>query len=157
MNVIIIYDSFFNNTKAIAEAMAQTTDPLALKLLDVQEADPKALGQADLLLIGSPTRAFKPSPKITKFLNEIPKGALKGKKTAAFDTRIDISEVKNKLLDFMVGIFGYAALKIDKKLIKKGGIRADMPKGFIVTGKEGPLKEGEAQRASQWFISLMQK
>lgn len=156
MNVVIIYDSYFNNTKAIAESMAQMADPLGLKLLDVSEADPESLDQADLLIIGSPTRAFKSSPKITDFLNKIPDGSLKGKKIAAFDTRIDISSVKNRLLAFLVGIFGYAAEKIDKKLLKKGGTKAASPQGFFVSDKEGPLKEGEALRASHWIKTLIQ-
>jgi flavodoxin len=157
MNIVIVYDSYFNNTKAIAEAMAEVTDPLSMKLLQASEADAKILSQADLLIIGSPTRAFKPATSISKLLKDIPKGSLKATKTAAFDTRIDIKKVQSKLLEFMVGIFGYAAEKIDKKLVKKGGKSVALPEGFIVTDKEGPLKEGEALRASHWIQTIIDK
>jgi len=37
---------------------------------------------------------------------------------------------------------------ISDKLTKKGGVLAASPEGFYVKGTEGPLKEGELERAA---------
>lgn len=50
----------------------------------------------------------------------------------------------------MVGLFGYAAEPIAKRLKKAGGKEAAAPAGFIVTDTEGPLQDGELERAADW-------
>jgi len=50
----------------------------------------------------------------------------------------------------MVKLFGYAAEPIAKRLGRKGGELAVTPEGFLVEGTEGPLKEGELERAAAW-------
>jgi hypothetical protein len=45
---------------------------------------------------------------------------------------------------------GVAAPRIATALQGKGGRLATVPEGFTVTGKEGPLKEGEMERAIAW-------
>ena len=47
-------------------------------------------------------------------------------------------------------IFGYAAKPIADRLEKKGGQLAVPPEGFYVTDTEGPLVEGELERAAEW-------
>ena len=42
-----------------------------------------------------------------------------------------------------------------KALEKKGGTLAGSPGGFYVTGGEGPLKEGEVERAAAWAKGLV--
>jgi hypothetical protein len=49
-----------------------------------------------------------------------------------------------------VRIFGYAAKPIGKRLQKKGGELAVQPEGFHVGDTEGPLLEGELERAGLW-------
>jgi flavodoxin I len=47
-------------------------------------------------------------------------------------------------------VIGYAAPKIAKSLIAKGGRQVAPPEGFIVLDKEGPLRDGELERAAAW-------
>jgi hypothetical protein len=54
----------------------------------------------------------------------------------------------------MVKIFGYAAEPMAAKLKKKGGTVKNAPEGFIVGGTEGPLKDGELERAAAWTKEL---
>ena len=79
----------------------------------------------------------------------IPAGTLQGKAVAAFDTRIQAAEVGKALRQFMK-IGGYAAPRIARALGKKGGNPAAPPEGFFVVKKEGPLVEGELERAAAW-------
>jgi hypothetical protein len=90
----------------------------------------------------------------SSFLNSIPDGALKGVRVAAFDTRIDMNDPVPGFLKFMVKIFGYAAQPIANKLVKKGGMLASPPEGFLVAGTEGPMKDGELKRAAEWGRKL---
>ena len=45
---------------------------------------------------------------------------------------------------------GYAAPSIAKRLEKAGGRLAVPPEGFAVVGTEGPMKQGELERAAEW-------
>ena len=67
-----------------------------------------------------------------------------------FDTRADVATVNNRVLTGMVKVFGYAAEHIDKALVKCGGRQAVLPAGFFIEESEGPLREGELDRAKEW-------
>jgi flavodoxin len=108
------------------------------------------LDQVKLLIAGTPTRAFQPSPKIKKFMNELPAKALQGFKVASFDTRADETDINNRLLKFLIKTFGYAAEPLAKKLKRKGGHLISKPEGFFIQDTEGPLKKDELERAEEW-------
>jgi hypothetical protein len=74
---------------------------------------------------------------------------------AAFDTRVEVAKVNSAFLTFMVKLFGYAAEPIARGLKKKGGLLVGTPAGFFVLGKEGPLEEGELERAASWAKQLL--
>lgn len=150
MRAIIVYDSEFGNTKMIAEAIAVGIDNCKAEVLHVSEAGPVALDGVSLLFVGSPTRAFKPTPAIMKFIDAIPAGAIDDTAVAAFDTRIAGDDIKKGFFRFIVESGGYAANPIADKLRKKGGTLILPPEGFRVEGEEGPLKDGEAERATLW-------
>ena len=147
MKALIIYDSFFGNTEQIATAIAGDIE--GGKVLRVSEVKPPVLESVDLLIVGSPTRGFRASEAIQAFIQGIPDNNLKGTKVAAFDTRIPEAEV-GKGLRFLMKMGGYAAPRIAQALKKKGGNLAVPPEGFFVKDREGPLKEGELERAASW-------
>ena len=109
------------------------------------------------LIVGSPTRGFKPTPAITNFLKRLPRNSLAGVRVAAFDTRFSEREIEAsaRILPFLVGIFGYAAEPISDRLEKRGGERIAPPEGFIVSGTEGPMAEGELDRAADWARQIL--
>jgi flavodoxin I len=155
MKALVVYDSFFGNTERIARSVASAlgTEPdvAARRAGDV---DPSALGGLDLLVVGSPTRAFSPSPAVKAFLKRIPSRELQGVKVAAFDTRITAEDSGSAILSFMIKLFGYAANPILRRLASKGGQAIEPPKGFYVAGPKGPLKDGELERASEWACEM---
>ncbi len=149
MKTLVVYDSYFGNTEKIAQEIGKAIgDDVPVKRPGDVEAD--ELPDLDYLIVGSPTRAFRPSDAIKDFLKKIPSGGLKGVKVAAFDTRIAKEDTTNPVLRFMVNIFGYAAKPIADGLARKGGEPVGEPAGFIVLGTEGPLKDGELERAAAW-------
>ena len=151
MNILVAYDSYFGNTQHIAEAIHNVTARAHHSvLLKVKDVNNDTLKNIDLLIIGSPTRGFRPSGNTTAFLRSIPANGLKQVKTAVFDTRIQLDTIKLATLRFMVKTGGYAAKSISRQLKKKGGESVSEPMGFFVTGEQGPLAENEIGRAAEW-------
>lgn len=141
--IIVLYDSGFGNTKQIAEAIVGEMGGSA-SLLHVSEFTKEHLNDLAVLIAGSPINAFMPTEKMQAVLKLIPAGALKGVKAASFDTRAH------------VWIHGDAAKKISKRLAAAGAEIISDPMFFHVTGKEGPLAEGEIERATAWGRRLVE-
>jgi flavodoxin len=142
MKAIVIYDSNFGNTKIIADTVAKEVRGHAYSINDIKQTD---LNGVDLLIVGSPINAWRPTAKISSFLSALNPSSLSKIKAAAFDTRIKIF------------ISGNAAKKISKKLNEKGATIIVEPKAFYVKDKEGPLVEGEVENAKQWAKDIIQK
>ncbi len=159
MSILIIYDLVFGNTEKIAQAIgAGLASQGNVETLRVNAVKPEQLAGLELLIVGSPTRQFRPTAGTTSFLNGIPGSSLKGVKVAAFDTRITQSKIEGTpVLAFFVRIFGYAAKPMAKILQKKGGELVVPPEGFFVEGTEGPLTEGELERATDWAKQMLSK
>lgn len=151
MKALVVYDSVFGNTEKVAQTIGEALEEFGqVETRKVGDVEPAQLAGLDLLIVGSPTRAFSPTPDTKQFLSSIPAGSLQGVTVGAFDTRISMDDTDSVILKFFVSIFGYAAKPIAKRLQRRGGEFAVPPEGFIVTGTEGPMKEGELARAAQW-------
>lgn len=133
MKTLVIYDSKYGNTERIAQAVGEAIGGQVLRVSEVNPADLKGF---DLLIIGSPTHGGFPAEGIDGLLKQSPD--LEGINVATFDTRTKRT------------IFGYAAPKIARRLKKRNGNLLAPPEGFFVQGMEGPLKEGEIERATGW-------
>ena len=142
MKVLIIYDSVFGNTEQIAQAIGNALGSQKdVEILRVSNVKPEQLMGLELLIVGSPTHGGRPTSAIQDFLNKVSEPAIRGTNVAAFDTRFSTR---------LVRIFGYAAGRIADSLKRNGGTLIVSPEGFFVKGKEGPLKEGEIERAASW-------
>ncbi len=155
MKALVIYDSVFGNTGKIAQAIGNAVgakkDVMVKRVIDVNEKDLEGL---DLLVVGSPTRGFRPIESISKFLKSLPADSLQGIKAAAFDTRIPLESINSKVFRFIVKKGGYAAPLIAKELGRKGSTVIAEPEGFFVEESEGPLVNGELERAAKWGKQL---
>lgn len=158
MKILVVFDSFFGNTEQIAYAISDsfsTNDDV--KVCRVNDFELEQLSGLHLLIAGSPTRGFKPSPAMKDFLTDLPANGLKGIKVASFDTRISPAEANSRVYSFLSKTFGFAAEPILKILVKKGGSMLVPPEGFFVKDSEGPLKEGELKRAAEWIKKALFK
>jgi flavodoxin len=157
MKALIVYDSMFGNTGKIAEVVGEGLKPCGLvQVLKVSEVMPEQIKEADLLVIGSPTQKFRPLPSVTAWLKSVPRGSWKGKRIAIFDTRMTEENVKKVgILRFFVSIFGYAAGAIEKQIKPTGGKLISPSVGFYIQDTEGPLVEGELERAAAWAQKLV--
>lgn len=158
MKAVVVYESLWGNTAAVARAIAEGIGPDA-RALSTAEARGAAIEGADLVVAGSPLLGFSlpteamrdgirtqpagpkadlSAPSMRSWLEGLPAGA---GRSASFETRIWWSP-------------GSAAKTIAQMLAAKGYASAAKPARFVVTGKYGPLKDGELDRARAWGAEL---
>jgi flavodoxin I len=156
MKIKVVYDSFFGNTEkvalAIGEALREKGDVQTLK---INQVTMEIMLGLDTLIVGSPTRGFRPSEATSKFLKSLSHEQLDGLGVAAFDTRIALETIESSVFRLVVDKGGYAASTIAKALQKKGANLLAPAEGFLVNGEQGPLKEGELDRAQDWAKRLL--
>ena len=161
MNALVVYESLWGNTAAVARAVAEGLGPKA-RALSTAAATPDVVAAADLIVAGSPVLGFKlptermrqgalanpggrpphpadlSHPSMRSWLDALAPGQ---GRSAAFDTQVR-------------GPFGKAAPAILTALEKAGSARLAEPVGFVVAGKFGPLRDGELDRARRWGAEL---
>lgn len=152
MKAVVIYDSLYGNTEHIAQAIGEglTGDVTVVRVGDVNASELKT---CDLLIVGSPVHDGRATPAINALLQQFPAHALEGKRVAAFDTRFEV-EAQGIGLRIVMSVMRSAAERIAKALATKGGRLVAEPEGFIVEQKEGPLKQGELERARKWAQAI---
>ncbi len=154
MKALVVYDSQFGNTEKIAAAIRDALGATA----DMRRAaamTPADLAGVDLLVVGSPTQSFHATKPVEALFDG---QSLAGVHAAAFDTRFDMAEVESRMLRLAVKVAGdnaYAAPRIAAALAKAGARVVAPPEGFIVSDTEGPLREGELERAAAWAGAIL--
>jgi flavodoxin len=149
VKALVVYDSQFGNTETIARAIAgaggkagrKAGGKAGVRVARAAEVKPADLAGLDVLAVGSPTLGGRASPAVQAFLRSIPAGSLAKVRVAAFDTRMTM---------WIAKLFGWAADRIAAALAEKGGVPAAANAGFVVKGREGPLADGERERAAVW-------
>ena len=162
MKAVVVYESHWGNTAAVAHAIAEGLGPDALALT-TDEASGGAIADAELIVAGAPVMAFglpsdkmrdsllaevgkAPTPpdlsheSLRSWLERLPAG--RGR-SAAFDTRIWWSP-------------GGATGAIDRGLRRAGYEPIAKGHKFIVSGTYGPPRDGELERARRWGAELAQ-
>lgn len=159
MKALIIYESMFGNTLALAEQIAKgMTEVVETELTEVGDAPAVPGEDIGLLVIGGPTHAFSMSrattresareetdkPLVSKgigireWLEALPRSKKKIP-AAAFDSRVDKPRLP-----------GSAAAAAEKRLKRAGYRLPDGIESFYVEGMTGPLVDGELERARAW-------
>jgi flavodoxin len=165
VNTLVVYESIYGNTREIAEAVAEGLG--GAKILAVHDAA-TGVEDADLVVVGGPTHmhglATSMSRKMAieaanedghapvepgagdsvglrRWLHETPKRD--GARAATFDTRLDKSPT----------LTGTAARAIARRL-RRRGYDVVGSESFLVEDAEGPLEDGELQRARAWGAKL---
>jgi flavodoxin len=161
MKAVVVYESLWGNTAAIARAIAEGLGPEAVAL-HTDEATSEAVRGADLIVAGAPVLGFSlptdemrdsirsnpgnppappdlAHPPLRSWLGSLPAGT---GRFAAFETRLR-------------GPFpGGAVKQIAKGFEGAGYTEVAKPSPFYVAGKWGPLRDGEVDRARAWGAAL---
>jgi len=159
MKAIVVYESLWGNTAAIARAIAEGIGPEA-RALSTAEATAAEIAGADLIVAGAPVHAFSlpteksrrnaggsagktPAPDLShppmrSWLGGLPAGKAP---FAAFETAFRWSP-------------SGATSAIGRGLQRAGYRPAARSQRFVVTGGAGPLRAGEVERARAWGAEL---
>ena len=161
MQALVVYESMYGNTEAVARAIADgLRSGSEVRLEEVGTASTTLVG-IDLLVVGGPTHAFsmsRPSTRadaadktddpvistgigLREWIETLAPTA--GVAVATFDTRVRRPRVP-----------GSAARAARKRLRDHGFRSVDPPTTFWVDGGEGPLHDGEEERARLWGADL---
>lgn len=163
MRALVVYESMFGNTKAVAAAIAAgLSSHASVDHVEVGAAPRQPDVRLDLLVVGGPTHAFgmsrpgtradaatkrdaalvSPGIGVREWIDGLaPATAVTA--VATFDTRVAKPRVP-----------GSAARAALRRLRKLGFRVAAKPASFYVDGTEGPLVEGELDRAWAWGVDL---
>ena len=146
MKTVIVYYSKFGHTRQLAEAIAaQLASEGTARAMATEQVTTTDLQGVDLVVMGSPTHRMRLPEEVRPFFEALPSKCLRGAAVAAFDT----SYRMNRFLARFT-----AAKTLDGKLRKFGGKRIAVPETFFMAGREGPLEEGEIERARAWAEKL---
>ena len=165
MKVVVVYESLWGNTAAIARAIAEGIGPEA-RALSTAEASGPAIADAELIVAGAPLLAFGlPSDKLRSNLAANPGrapappdlshpamrswlGALSAGhgRSAAFETRFRWSPggAAGAILRGLERAGYHPLAKAQRFTVKR----------FMVKGMYGPLRDGELERARLWGAEL---
>jgi flavodoxin len=144
MKILVLYDSKYGNTQQVAREIAnQLPGEIDLKL--VGEFDPQEVSDYQLVIMGSPTHGADATDSFKSFFEQLKSEYLQDVQFGVFDTRVTWWFLK---------LFGYAAPRMAQRIRSLGGTVIGEPAGFIVSGGEGPLAEGELERAQRWALDL---
>jgi flavodoxin len=148
MNALVVYFSEFGNTRRVAEAIAEILETAgSVRVLSLDQLTALTLKDIDLLVMGSPTHRMKLPEAVQPVLDTLPKHILPGTPVAAFDTSYKMSAFLTRFT---------AAKRLARKLRKLGGKQIVPPETFHVVEKEGPLYDGEIERAKKWAELILQ-
>ena len=164
MMAIVVYESVFGNTHAIANAVADGLG--GVSVLSAREAVERVEEGLELLVVGGPThmhglatnrsrhiavdRAHEGAhlesdateePSLRAWLGDL--RAAPGCPAAAFDTRAD-----------GVPLLTGSAARVIAGRLRHHGFDVIATESFVVKGTEGPLKPGELERARAWGQKL---
>jgi flavodoxin len=153
MKAVVVYDSYFGNTKTVAEEIGKAIGEDVM-VYSVKEFDFDELDNIDLLIVGSPTRAFRPTKLITYLIKVVSKSN-NLQSVACFDTRMHITDKEPWVLRKLEKRFGYATDTMVKILSKNKNIKVLDPNWFYVGEAEGPLLDDEIQKAIEWTNGIV--
>jgi menaquinone-dependent protoporphyrinogen IX oxidase len=152
MKGIVIFDTSYGNTRAIAEAISETLKESGIEVDTFYVKDVKKMSAKDynFLVLGSPTKFGTMSFAVKGFLGKVKSKEWMNKPFAAFDTEnpenIERARIENKELS--------AAEKIAAKLRDKKMNQLLPVLKAVVLGWKGPLQEGEIKRAKEYAGEL---
>lgn len=160
MNTLVVYESMWGNTRAVAEAVAEHLGD-EVTLVDVTDAPARLPADVDLLVVGGPTHAFSMSRASTR-RDAVGKGATTDHVERGIrewlDDVVATGPVDVATFDTRVGsvrhLPGSAARAAGRNVRRHHLGHLVDTASFYVEDMAGPLSDGELDRARAWGASL---
>lgn len=149
MNSLVVYYSKFGNTQKVAEAIGEVLEATGtVRVIDSGKLDESGLKGVNLVVMGTPTHRMNLPEEVKAAFGTLPRRILKRVPVAAFDTSYKMSWWLSRLT---------ASRKLIRKLRKLGGRRIVLPETFYVIARDGPLYDGEMDRAKVWATLILKR
>jgi len=161
MKALILYRSFFGNTKQVADAIAQEMRTLGHEstVQDVRKKLPDLHG-IDFILVGAPTRMARVNRKAVNVLKRLKKKGFSDRPVAIFDTYGPLPTTPEELEKTKKWIYPGAA-GIMQKIAKDQGLNVySEALRCEVKGLKGPLADNALEKAVSFtsvFVSTFVK
>jgi flavodoxin len=148
MNTLVVYDTQFGNTEKVARAIGTALESAGpVRVVSLEEAPEVDMAGVELLVIGGPTQAHRARQSLRDWVDSLPPETLQRMAVATFDTRLSWPM-----------IFSGSAARSIEHIVRHHHAHFIAPVGsFIVKESEGPLADGELERATQWAQQLAVK
>jgi hypothetical protein len=160
MNALIVVESMWGNTRAVADAVARGLGGDAV-VVEVGDAPTTLPADVDLLVVGGPTHAFSMSRSTTRH-DAVGRGADAGREETGIRewlarmatwARIDVATFDTRVTKVR-RLPGSAAKAAGKEVCHHHLGRLVATESFYVNDTKGPLLEGELDRATLWGAQL---
>jgi flavodoxin len=150
MKSIVLYASRYSNTERIAQTIAEVLREAGeVRLIKAEEAKQGELKSVDLLVVGCPVEKHHGYEEVEAFLKKLPTHELSGVTAATFETKYrGIAQLEHT-------VSGDMAQELRRAGAKQ--LRGKEWESFYVTKPDGPLFEGEEERARDWARQLMEQ
>jgi len=161
MSVLIVVESLFGNTMAVARAVAAgiSSGGTTVTVLRCTEAPAEIPAGVSLLLAGAPTHNLHLPNRATR--TQAAAGGAGHAEAAGLAEWIGTASPRAglRVVTFDTttgGAFAGSAAKAAAKLLRRRGFGTpEQGPGFIVSGTPGPLRDGEEERARAWGAGLV--
>jgi hypothetical protein len=165
MRALVVYESMFGHTEQIARAVAAGVSVhFETDVQTVDTAPEHIPPQYDLILVGGPTHTFTMTRSTTR-AEALQRGAAHGTQDMGLREWLDRLDAHHH--EAVVATFdtrvqrvrrlpGSAAKAAAKRIRRLGFDPAASPESFYVLDVEGPLADGELERAEAWGRKVAQ-
>lgn len=179
LDVAVVYESMYGNTKTIAEAIAEgvrDADPNAkVAVMAAADASTESPQDTHLLVVGSPTHMLRwPSGRSRQITQTaVDKATKDGKPQATLEPgattgpgvrewlqRLPSASERSPAAVFSTCLgspWSGSATRVIGRTLRRRGYVVIAEERFVVTGGQGPLRPGERERARAWGAGLVRQ
>ncbi|KRA23699.1 hypothetical protein ASD65_04100 [Microbacterium sp. Root61] len=157
MSALVVYESLWGNTEKVARAIADALASHGTVAVFDSDAAPSSTDAYELLVVGAPTHAFSMSRPSTRAdavkSRSAPHEPVKGVREWLADLQRPAVRIPALVFDTRVDqprLPGSAAKAARHELHDLGFDTSAVQETFRVHGYEGPLLDGEIERAIAW-------
>lgn len=160
MRALVVVESMWGNTRAVAEAVASGLGE-EVSVVDVDQAPAQLPPEVALVVVGGPTHAFSMSRSTTRH-DAVERGARAANEAQGIrewlqqmppSDRIDVATFDTRVAK-VKRLPGSAAKSAAKEVRRHHLGRLIDTESFYVDDMQGPLLEGELDRAKDWGTHL---
>jgi flavodoxin len=157
MKGVVVYESFYGNTKVLAEAIAEQlkVEGYEVELRNVRKHYPETL-QGDIMFLGLPVRMGSVSGRVKRYVKKLDKNVWKDKPIVVFTTTLKLPNDATDKQKQSQEKWDRSAGRRLRDLAKSSGLNAIENCLWVeVKGMKGPLVERGVENTKQFAHDIL--